>query len=145
MWGVTSSHHFQPHDLVFTSSVFARHAAKLADVGVSSVSWRVIAAISRRGPLRPREIASLEQVSRPTATIFLQRLEKKGLLQRAVDPEDSRSVLFDLTDQGREALSTWRVSLDGALAPRLQKLSEKDITTLIEAQNLMQRIIAEEN
>lgn len=107
-------------ELPLVCSRFARLAARRADVGVSSVTWRVAAALDRRGELRISDIAALEQVSRPTATTVVRRLEEEGLIARRADPADSRSSLVHLTARGHERLDAWRVRIGREVALLLE-------------------------
>lgn len=130
-----------PIDLTLTCSRFARLAARRADVGVSSVTWRVVATIGLRGELRVGEIAALEQVTRPTATTVVQRLEDEGLVSRRADPTDSRSSLVSLTDMGREHLATWRGQLGAEVETLLSDVSAEDRAVLSRAVDLLGGIL----
>lgn len=130
-------------DLTLMCSRFSRFAARRADVGVSSVSWRVASTLNRYGPLRPREIAAYEQVTRPTATTVVQRLEHEGLVDRRPDPEDSRSWLVDLTEKGRAALDVWRDQLGGAVGPLLDELPPEDIATLRRSADILSGLLTQ--
>ena len=50
------------------------------------------------------EIAQRCCVTRPAISRQLQLLEKRGWVQRTVDPNSKRSAFIDLTNEGREAL-----------------------------------------
>ncbi|MGP9695361.1 MarR family winged helix-turn-helix transcriptional regulator [Brachybacterium sp. AOP25-B2-12] len=134
-----------PLDLTLACSRFSRLAARRADVGVSSVTWRVVAALGQRGELRVGEIAALEQVTRPTATTVVQRLEHEGVVVRRLDPADSRSSLVRLTDHGRERLATWRTKLGTEVGTLLADTSEEDRAVLHRAVELLGAIVAAED
>lgn len=130
-----------PQELTLACSRFTRLAARRADVGVSSVSWRVVSTIESKGPLRISEIADRERVSRPTATTVLKRLEAEGLISRSADPDDSRSVFVDITDVGRAQLGAWRSHLDRGVGPLLEGLDPAERRTLTEAAEILARIV----
>src|SRR5690625_6803088 len=100
-----------PQPLALGGSQFPRLAARRPDVGVGTVSWRVVATIDRHGPLRLSDIAERERVSRSTATAVIKRLEEEGLVQRETDPSDSRSSLISTTSRASTQLGTWREQL----------------------------------
>ena len=50
-----------PQHLALVCSQFSRLAARRSDVGVGTVSWRVVATIDRHGPLRLSDIAERER------------------------------------------------------------------------------------
>lgn len=129
-----------PQELTVAASRFARTMARRADVGVSSVAWRLCSTLHRRGPLRLSEIAEAENVTRPTATTAVQRLEEAGLLSRHADPTDHRSSLIELTPAGLEALRRWTDALGEAARPLLADLSEQELDTLHRAAAVLQRL-----
>jgi len=47
------------------------------------------------------EIAGLLEVAKSRATVIIENLEKKGLVQRAPDPNDARVKLINLTPSGQ--------------------------------------------
>lgn len=130
-----------PQHLALVCSQFARLAARRSEVGVGSVSWRVVATIERLGPLRLSEIAERERVSRPTATTVIKRLEEEGLVRREADPTDSRSSLVSTTEAGSAQLAAWRGQLATGVGALLEPLPEEDLTTLARASELLARIL----
>lgn len=67
----------------------------------------------------PAELASAFQVTRPTMTNTVQRLEAKGYVTVEANPNDGRAKLVLITPAGRRA----RNSAIEALAPLLEKIS----------------------
>ncbi len=81
-------------------AVFARH-------GLDTGEFDVLATLLRSGPpyrLRPTELFRSLMVSSGGMTDRLMRLEEAGLIKRAVDPEDARSKLVQLTEPGRRRI-----------------------------------------
>jgi DNA-binding MarR family transcriptional regulator len=79
----------------------------MVDHGITTQQWAVLGALARP-PVRERGMsvkALIEylMLSRQNLTAVLGRLETRGLLQRAIDPEDARSRLIRLSPEG-EAL-----------------------------------------
>nr|WP_245349469.1 MarR family transcriptional regulator [Brachybacterium fresconis] len=122
-------------------SQFSRLAARRSDVGVGTVSWRVVATIERHGPLRLSEIADRERVSRPTATTVIKRLEEEGLVRREPDPSDSRSSLVSTTERGAAQLAAWRAQLAVGVGGLLDPLSAEDRATLDRAAEILARLV----
>ncbi|MEP7285731.1 MAG: MarR family transcriptional regulator [Chloroflexota bacterium] len=59
--------------------------------------------ILERGFARtPGEVADVLKVSRTTVTGMLDRLETDHLITRAIDPNDRRSFMLELTDSGKD-------------------------------------------
>ncbi|GLI29478.1 MULTISPECIES: MarR family winged helix-turn-helix transcriptional regulator [Brachybacterium] len=126
-----------PQHLALVCSQFARLAARRSDVGVGTVSWRVVATIERLGPLRLSEIAERERVSRPTATTVIKRLEAEGLVRREADPTDSRSSLVSTTEAGSAQLAAWRGQLATGVGSLLEPLPTEDLATLTRASEIL--------
>lgn len=78
-------------------AVFARHEL---DAG----TFDVLTTLRRAGPpyrLRPTELHSALMVSSGGMTDRLDRLTRAGLVRRVADPEDGRSLLVELTEEGK--------------------------------------------
>ena len=55
-------------------------------------------------PIRLTDLAEEMQVTKPSATTMVQRLERKGLVERRPSPEDARSKLVVLTAKAETGL-----------------------------------------
>ncbi|HIW98744.1 MAG TPA: MarR family transcriptional regulator [Candidatus Nesterenkonia stercoripullorum] len=130
-----------PTDLVLACSRFSRLAARRADVGVSSVTWRITATLARFGEMRVSELATREQVSRPTTTATLKRLEEEGLIVRRADPDDARSTFVSLTLYGRQRLSQWYVALDASVEGLISDFPADDRAVLARAAEILARTV----
>lgn len=75
----------------------------LAPFRLSPGDYGVLAALRRAGPpyrLKPSRLYSRLQRSSGGMTKILKRLEERGLVARAPDPEDGRGSVVSLTEQG---------------------------------------------
>ncbi|GAA2672945.1 MarR family winged helix-turn-helix transcriptional regulator [Nonomuraea recticatena] len=71
--------------------------------GIEPWEFDVLATLLRSGPphvLSAGELSTAAMVSSAALTNRIDQLEKKGLVDRAVDPAHRRRVLISLTDQG---------------------------------------------
>ncbi|NVJ96604.1 MAG: MarR family transcriptional regulator [Alphaproteobacteria bacterium] len=68
----------------------------------------------------PAQLASAFQVTRPTMTNTIQKLEAKGYVVVKPDPRDGRAKIVQITDKGRAA----REAGLAALGPLMQPLYE---------------------
>jgi DNA-binding MarR family transcriptional regulator len=83
------------------------------------------------GPLTLREIARAAEVDPPAATVGVDKLEARGLVQRTPHPDDNRRKLVHLTDSGRDAARRGQAILNEA--PRaLTDLDADDLSRLDE-------------
>jgi DNA-binding MarR family transcriptional regulator len=100
--------------------------------GLSMPQVRVLTAIRDRGPLRVTELAAALQVTQPTMTAQVHRLESQGWLQRKEDDQDGRAVRVSLTSDGRALLASIVASRARLLDSGLDRL-DPDETARIAA------------
>jgi DNA-binding MarR family transcriptional regulator len=111
----------EPLQVLSRISRLARHLdiarrGAFADHGLESWEFDVLSALRRQGPpfqLTPGALLRATLVTSGTMTNRIDRLARKGLVQREPDPSDKRGVLVTLTDQGRVRVDA---ALDGLLA-----------------------------
>ncbi len=75
---------------------------------------------------------------------MVQRLEQRGWVTRAVDPDDSRAVRIAVTASGREELATNRRTAGEHLATRMARLGERDRIALAEGVRALHHLIDEQ-
>lgn len=71
--------------------------------GLNGASFDVLATLRRSGPpyaLSPGDLLETMMITSGTMTNRIDQLEKAGLVARAHNPEDRRSVIISLTDKG---------------------------------------------
>ena len=101
--------------------------------------YNLLQLIATRSQIRPSEAAEALGCNRPTATVIINNLEKKGWVHRQTDPANRRQVLVRLTEDGcRKAEETrqWVIAVKGSFDP-LVGLSEEEIAQL---RDLLERI-----
>jgi DNA-binding MarR family transcriptional regulator len=128
-------------DLLVTSARFTRLAARESRTDLPHALWRALSQIEELGPLRVSDLAQADRCSQPTASTMVQRLERRGWVQRAADPDDSRAVRISVTDAGRQLLAANRRTAGEALAGRLSRLDETQRTALTEAMRTLRDLI----
>ena len=110
--------------------VFARH-------GLESGEFDVLATLLRGGPpcrLRPTELFRSLMISSGGLTDRLNRLAKAGTIIRVPDPDDARSLLVELTPEGRRAAeSAFRedMALEAMLIDALTAEEQEQLATLL--------------
>lgn len=96
-----------------------------AKYDLNAASFDVLATLRRSGPsfaLSPGDLMASTMVTSGTMTNRIDQLEKAGLVERRQSPEDRRSFLISLTDEG------FRV-IDAAVADHV-KTQEKLVSGL---------------
>jgi DNA-binding MarR family transcriptional regulator len=96
------------------------------DLGVAKAELLIRLA---QAPMTLREIAQAAEVDPPAATVGVDRLERRGFVQRRAHPDDNRRKLVHLTDAGRQAAATARRILTDP-PPALAALSAADLAAL---------------
>ncbi|MCB2192142.1 MAG: MarR family transcriptional regulator [Deltaproteobacteria bacterium] len=82
--------------------------------------------LAQERTLTPGTVAKEMYLSQATVTGILDRLEKRGLVERRRDQTDRRKVSLHLTDEGRKAVEQAPLPLQERFASRLEALSDKE-------------------
>lgn len=101
-------------------------------------------AIGARENISQRELADMVQLSPPTVTAMLQKLERSGLIERTADESDQRVTRVSLTDAGRELNHDLRVAHGEYIEHTIGSLSERDRRELARLLGLLGDNIASE-
>lgn len=75
------------------------------------------------GPLTPKELSHRVQMGSGATTAMIDRLEKRGFVERVKHPTDRRSVLIRQVDQD-ESIAERPMALQDAVYARLGELTE---------------------
>ncbi|MEV4328246.1 MarR family winged helix-turn-helix transcriptional regulator [Microbispora rosea] len=86
--------------------------------------------LDRNGPQRLSVLAARQSVTQPSMTQLVQRLEREGLVCRAVDDLDGRAVRVSVTDDGRALLAERRRRRRERLTEMLGTLSPGELREL---------------
>ena len=74
--------------------------ALLRPTGLTQAQFDVIATLGNTEGFAMRELSAKTLIAKGTLTGVIDRLEKKGLVTRATNPEDRRSFVVALTHEG---------------------------------------------
>ena len=113
------------------SSCLARHH------GLTAPQLIVLGEISRSGKITAGQLAKNVNLSNATVTGILNRLSKRGLIERRRTDEDKRRVLVKLTDLGKRALANAPSLLHDRFVKEFEKLENWEQTALLSS---LQRI-----
>ncbi len=110
------------------------------DGGIDSGTYSVLAYLDRSGkPMRLRELQELMRVrySQPGLSRLIQRMERDGIVERRVDPDDGRATLVALTRSGRtrfrRAHAVYTAALDEHLGRNVSPAVAGDLTRALGA------------
>jgi DNA-binding MarR family transcriptional regulator len=86
-------------EVVAATGAYRRAAA--GELGISAAAAGVLEELLERGPRTPGALARWLGLSSTAVTAIVDQLERRGLAIRTPHPDDRRSVLVDLTGEGR--------------------------------------------
>ena len=113
-------------------------------LGLSAIDAMLLSLITNREGAGVSELAELEQMSRPTMSAHVKRLEAAGWIIRAApDPDDKRRVGLTVTEAGREALLAVRRRRTDWLARQLAALTPEARAAIEAALGPLAQIIRE--
>lgn len=90
-----------------------------------------------KGHRHPGEIAGRLHASKFTVSRALQKLEENGLIERTIDPDDSRRVLLTPTKSGLSTRERAIRAMEESLEPLLANLGPDRTDSLISALDLI--------
>ena len=131
---------FAPYRLAVAAHAISRALSEVytKEFGLSIPEWRVMANLGRCGPLNAGELAERSSMDKPKVSRALQRLEARGLVQRAIVSADRRQVRLTLTRRGRlqfrqiAALALeWEAKLLGSLSAAERVVFDRALTKLL--------------
>ena len=104
----------------------------LSGVDLTEQQWRVLRVVQESGPIDPTQIADQACLLLPSLTRILQKLEEKGLIDRARDETDRRRQVVTLTASGMEVIEQ---NIDASLAlieRTREKMGAEDYEALLD-------------
>lgn len=83
-------------------ALMSRFRPILNENGVTEQQWRIVRALLLHGPLEPRQLCELCQITSPSIVGVLQRMEEAGLVERERMADDQRRVSVTATARSRQ-------------------------------------------
>ena len=104
--GLLELERFLPYRLAVLAGEVSRALSQIytREFGISIPEWRIVANLGRFGPLNAGDLAERSSLDKPKVTRALQKLEARGLVERAIEARDRRQVRLTLTRRGRAML-----------------------------------------
>jgi DNA-binding MarR family transcriptional regulator len=98
-----------------------------ARFGVTGPQRLVIRIVGRFPGISPGEVADILKVHKSTLTGVLQRLEKRGLIERKASPDDRRRSLVWLTAAGQKVNAMRAGTVEAALRRAMNRLDNDNL------------------
>ncbi|NLE65615.1 MAG: MarR family transcriptional regulator [Elusimicrobia bacterium] len=109
--------------------------------GIPQAQLFVLIAIFQKGPQRFSALSDNMQVSAPTMTGIVDRLEQSGHVRRIPDPDDRRAIQVHLTSKGkRTARKLYDLAVD-RWTGLLEKISFHDSKTFVDILRRMRDVL----
>jgi DNA-binding MarR family transcriptional regulator len=93
------------------------------------------------GPRRITELAATEALAQPTVTQLVDKLQRRGLVERQRSGDDGRVVLVVISEQGREQLEALRARTREVMRETLKELSDQQLAELVAAAETLGRLV----
>ena len=103
------------------------------DLDISTPQLRALLLISEEEGIRMRELARRLGGSFSNATVLVDRLVDRGLVERMADPQDRRVVLVRAADKGQQLIDQLVTSWRTLSTPLLEALTPRDLSKVHEA------------
>lgn len=107
--------------------------------GLTGPQLFVLRELVRRGPAPVGKLAEQANLSQPTVTGILSRLERRGLLSRERSRFDRRQVLVSVTDKGRRVAATSPSLLQERFLTEFEQLPDWEQSLILSS---LQRVVA---
>ena len=111
--------HQLSNDLVVLSARLVREIRRNS-VDVPAASTRLMSLLDELGPSTVGTLAQADRCSQPTMTGLVNGLVEKGWVQREPHPDDARSSLVSMTEEGRRTLAAVRRRNAALVAERIE-------------------------
>jgi len=100
--------------------------------GLTASQLSLLLSLSEHPGCRVQDTAERLDLTAPTISIGVRRLENMGLVQRGADPDDQRAVCLYLSPQGRKIASKARSLRAAKLETMLSPLTVNEQESLLE-------------
>ncbi|MBM6403563.1 MarR family transcriptional regulator [Phycicoccus sp. CSK15P-2] len=132
-----------------STAVVMFHEAVGRRLGLSAVDQRALALVHRTGPVTAGRLAQETGLTPGAVTGLLDRLESRGLVHRAVDPDDRRRVLVspaaspDGADDAFEGLRREMAEVMAGFRPEEAQVIGEYVRRTVEVLRRQTRLLSE--
>ncbi len=110
---------------------------------LSLIHLNVLTLLETEGPLPMHRIAETLDVSDASATGIVERIERRGLVERRHDSEDRRLVLVHLTEAGKNVFSETQARHLERLRQLIDRLGDRELVGLLTGIRGIRRVASE--
>ena len=106
-------------------------ASKKNDLSIAELHILECVGRGGSGGVSISRIAQALEITLPTVTVAVKRLEKKGYVEKRRDESDGRVALVALTNQGRKMDAAHRYFHENMVRSITREMSEAEVKTLV--------------
>ncbi len=110
----------------------------IAPIGLSVLEWYALRALYAEDGATASHLAQAVCRHPSSMTALLDRMEEKGLVSRAIDPHDRRSVRVFLTELGKEMRPRVERAADRLHALIGERITEEQLDTFLYVLSVLQ-------
>lgn len=134
---------FDVADRLHSAAIHVLRHARSQDVlaGIGPARLSALSVLVFVGPMALGQLAAAEQVKAPTMSRIVAGLKRTGLASIEADAKDARRIRVTATAKGVRILQEARVRRILLLAESLSGFSKQELSTLLEAAELMERSV----
>jgi DNA-binding MarR family transcriptional regulator len=137
----TSSIEYIAAQILSRAYVLTRLIAKQVSSDLSRTEASILNALNDVSR-RITELADIEGLAQPTATLLVKRLEERGWVSRERQRGDGRIVMVSLTSEGKLVLETYRAGFSDLLRAHLAAATtDEQIAELVSATETLESLI----
>lgn len=104
--------------------------SRFEEQGVSASQAVILEKLDSEGPLKVSQIAEALWITSGAVTTLSDKLIAGGFAERTRSEEDRRVVMMEITDKGREVISSFKVHRKKVVEAYFGELPEEDIQHL---------------
>lgn len=112
--------------------VFLTFSENLSKFDITPGQYGVLACLWRDETLTPKEISQILRVENSTISGVLDRMEKRGLVNRVLDPHDRRSIRVEVSEKGLKIKNGVQKMIEDLNDVVLQDFSAKERKELLD-------------
>lgn len=136
----THTHHTGIEDLLFAfqKRIVDSIRGEIKNLNCSLPQMELLRQLDERGSMSLSEVASQLKITKPSASVMIDGLEKRKLVDRAISKEDRRGIHITLTPASKTLIRKISEKKKKSISILLEKLTPKEknelsalLTTLI--------------
>lgn len=103
----------------------------ISNHGMRTSDFEILEALYHKGRLTVREVSEAVLINTGSITYVIDKLEKKGLLERSNCKDDRRVVYIQITDEGKKLMNTIFPAHQRVIEELFDGISEEDKKTVV--------------